>query len=367
MNFGETLYYKTYELLSPYGMESSDADRNKWSLFPFEDLAEADKNAIQAAFEGVLQEIVNYLRQNGLTIADLMENGEWKSGNEGFIRLLFQLAESIGGTYDSTAGALVFSAGGSTANGIFPFVAVKAAAVATDMKYLINGSTLSAIGDAIREKSGGTALYNPAEMAAAIRSILDTSDATATASDIIEGKTAYANGEKVTGTIPTVDQATPSISVTESGLISAFTTQNSGYVRGGTKTTTKRLTTQEAQTITPGTANKTIASGRYLTGTQTIKGDANLIAENIKSGVSIFGVAGTYAGSGSGGSTIDEIMQANGYTTESGTITESQIISFKAMLDDVLLQIEGESGYSTNREIVLYFNDAEYKIAFVIQ
>lgn len=59
---------------------------------------------------------------------------------------------------------------------------------------------------------------------------------------------------------------------------------------------------QAAQTITPGTADKTIASGKYLTGTQTIKGDANLVAGNIKSGVSIFGVAGSYAGSGTSGS-----------------------------------------------------------------
>lgn len=50
---------------------------------------------------------------------------------------------------------------------------------------------------------------------------------------------------------------------------------------------------QAAQTITPGTADKTIASGSYLTGTQTIKGDSNLVSSNIKSGVSIFGVAGT--------------------------------------------------------------------------
>lgn len=58
---------------------------------------------------------------------------------------------------------------------------------------------------------------------------------------------------------------------------------------------------QAAQTITPGTANKTIASGKYLTGAQTIKGDANLIPGNIKSGVSIFGVNGSYEGSGGSG------------------------------------------------------------------
>ena len=197
----------------------------------------------------------------------------------------------------------------------------------------------------------------------------DTSDATATASDIRDGKTAYANGEKVTGTIPSVTQATPSISVSTDGKITASATQSAGYVNSGTKSATKQLATQVAQTITPGTSDKTIASGRYLTGTQTIKGDANLVAGNIKSGVSIFGVAGTYeGGGGSGGyATIDELMAANGYTTESKYITKEQIIAFKRMLEDVVAQIEGESGYSTNHNIVPYFNNTEYKVAFVIQ
>lgn len=92
-------------------------------------------------------------------------------------------------------------------------------------------------------------------------------------------------------------QATPAISVSNTGLITASAEQAAGYVAEGTKRATLQLTTQAAQTITPGTANKTIASGRYLTGVQTIKGDANLKAENIKSGVSIFGVAGTFTGS----------------------------------------------------------------------
>ena len=126
MSFGETLYYLMYEMLSQYGMESSDADRNKWALFPFGDLTEAQQNDIQMAFEGVLQEIVAYLNANGLTIADLMENGEWKIGNEDFIGLLSQLAGSMNATYNSADGTISFADSTSqlSSNGIFPFMAV---------------------------------------------------------------------------------------------------------------------------------------------------------------------------------------------------------------------------------------------------
>ena len=69
---------------------------------------------------------------------------------------------------------------------------------------------------------------------------------------------------------------------------------------------TGTIASQEAQTIIPTTTNKTIAAGKYLSGTQTINGDANLLPENIKSGVSIFGVDGTLetGGSGGGGDTL---------------------------------------------------------------
>ena len=62
------------------------------------------------------------------------------------------------------------------------------------------------------------------------------------------------------------------------------------------------VTKKAAATYTPSTSNQTIAASQYLNGAQTIKGDANLVAGNIKSGVSIFGVTGTYAGSSSGSS-----------------------------------------------------------------
>ena len=90
---------------------------------------------------------------------------------------------------------------------------------------------------------------------------MDTSDATATASDILSGKTAYVNGKKITGSIAS----------------------------------------KAAATYTPGTSDQTIDAGQYLSGAQTIRGDANLVAGNIKSGVSIFGVSGNYAGDGGEG------------------------------------------------------------------
>lgn len=56
------------------------------------------------------------------------------------------------------------------------------------------------------------------------------------------------------------------------------------------------VTRKAAATYTPGTTDQTVAAGQYLNGAQTVKGDANLVAGNIKSGVTIFGVTGTHSG-----------------------------------------------------------------------
>ncbi len=64
------------------------------------------------------------------------------------------------------------------------------------------------------------------------------------------------------------------------------------YGGNGTKYT-GNIASKAAQTYTPGVSDQTIASGQYLSGAQTIQGDANLVGTNIKSGVSIFGVSGS--------------------------------------------------------------------------
>lgn len=64
------------------------------------------------------------------------------------------------------------------------------------------------------------------------------------------------------------------------------------YGGNGTKYTGS-INSKSAQTYTPNTSDQTIASGQYLSGAQTIKGDANLVASNIAKNVQIFGVTGT--------------------------------------------------------------------------
>ena len=57
----------------------------------------------------------------------------------------------------------------------------------------------------------------------------------------------------------------------------------------------------QSKIVTPSSQTQVITPDDGYNGFNecTINGDSNLIAENIKSGVSIFGVAGTCAGSGS--------------------------------------------------------------------
>ena len=108
---------------------------------------------------------------------------------------------------------------------------------------IINGVTYQNVPEVnIPKTGGGTARFT------------DTEDATLdNGNKMLSGVTAYGNGTKYTGSIPG----------------------------------------KAAATIMPSTSDQTIAAGQYLAGAQTVKGDTHLQPQNILSGVSIFGIAGS--------------------------------------------------------------------------
>lgn len=115
---------------------------------------------------------------------------------------------------------------------------------------------------------------------------------------------------QVSKSVATATHPKPTIS-RSGGTVTANHVQSAGYTSGGTTSETLTIPTKAGTTITPGTSRKTAVSSGYLTtGAVYVAGDANLKAENIKSGVSIFGVAGT--------------LQANAFTdTVPVTITNN--------------------------------------------
>ena len=164
-----------------------------------------------------------------------------------------------------------------------------------------NGKEL--IADAIAGKGVPTSANDTyATMAGNIEKIetgIDISDATLTAaSELKKDIVAYSKtGKRIVGSLGQGKVNTPSISVNSAGLIMAGTSYTSGIIGQGTVNNTYQLSTQSGTTITPGTSKITaVGAGKYTTGPVYVAGEENLKASNIKSGVSIFGVRGSYTG-----------------------------------------------------------------------
>lgn len=130
-----------------------------------------------------------------------------------------------------------------------------------------------------------------------------------------------------------VEQVTPVISVNSTnGLIT---------VTAGAKSSTHQLAFQAAKTITPTTASQVaVSSGYYTGGDIVVAGDSNLVASNIKSGISIFGVNGTLVegDSESGDASSEDALVAvtlSSYSNSRVTIIGNGAFAFARTLKEV--------------------------------
>lgn len=147
------------------------------------------------------------------------------------------------------------------------------------------------------EKITGTCTYNA-----------DTSDATASASEILATKTAYVNGNKLTGTMPNNGGTGGSIS----DLDTPFTIP-AGYSDGSAEVS---VDPTEAAKIIPG---------------------------NIKEGVEILGVTGTYTGEG----VSAQAKTATPYTTQQVVLPDSGYDYLSQVTVEAIYYNETANAYGT--------------------
>ena len=116
-----------------------------------------------------------------------------------------------------------------------------------------------------------------------------------------------------------------------------------------------------AQTYTPSTSNQVINAGQYLTGAQTILGDTDLVAGNIKSGVNLFGVTGTYITPQTGTFTPNS-SQVNLTAADMGATNTNRYVNtatcYSAGRTSVWNEIKSKGGNYSNVDTLAKLNDA---------
>lgn len=132
--------------------------------------------------------------------------------------------------------------------------------------------------------------YHNGSGTVSVTSLSANTSATSNASHILSGYTAWVNGSRLNGSMANRGNVNQTLAANGSYTIPAGWHAGSGRV-------SQSLATQAARNVTPTTSNQTaVAANRWTTGTIVILGSSSLTAGNIRNGVTIFGVKGTFTG-----------------------------------------------------------------------